>query len=474
MSLHPDGKTLASNGLLVRFANGMSMSGETSGHGAHTVLAGGGELGALMRGLDWSKTPRGPVQTWPQSLRIVVSMLLPSKAQIVLFWGSEFTVFYNDAYRPVFGAKHPDALGRPGREAWHEIWDTMLHDLLAGVVRTGEAFWAQDLLFMLARHGFLEETYSDVSSDPVRVESAGVGGVYCIVTETTDRVVGARRMALLRDLAARQTTARTTRQAFDLAMEIFAAKPKDIAFALAYMDDDLRSSTPGAAAHLANTDPALVRELPLFFSGLEGRAGRLVVGLNPQRPFNDEYRAFLELVAGQLGTALTSARAYEEERKRSEALAEIDRAKTAFFSNVSHEFRTPLTLILGTVDEILAKGEGGVSPENRALLELVQRNGHRLLKLVNTLLEFSRIEAGRTEACYEPVDLAALTADLASNFRSACERAGLKLTVDCAALAEPAHVDREMWEKIVLNLISNAFKFTFEGGITFQIRDAAN
>jgi signal transduction histidine kinase len=113
-----------------------------------------------------------------------------------------------------------------------------------------------------------------------------------------------------------------------------------------------------------------------------------------------------------------------------------------------------------------------VSPQNRALLEVVQRNGHRLLKLVNTLLEFSRIEAGRAEACYEPVDLAALTADLASNFRSACERVGLKLTVDCAALAEPAHVDREMWEKIVLNLISNAFKFTFEGGITVQVRDA--
>ena len=152
-------------------------------------------MGARMRELDWSNTPLGAVTEWPQSLRSTVSMLLPSKAQIVLFWGPEFSVLYNDAYRPVFGAKHPRALGLPGREAWSEIWDSVLHELLAGVVRTGEAFWAKDLLFEIERHGFPEETYFDVSYDPVRVESGEVGGVYCIVTETTERVVGERRMA---------------------------------------------------------------------------------------------------------------------------------------------------------------------------------------------------------------------------------------------------------------------------------------
>ena len=447
------------------------MSADTPGHLANTVLAGGGELGTLMRAFDWSKTSLGPVQTWPQSLRSVLSMLLPSKAQIVLFWGSEFTVFYNDAYRPVFGAKHPYALGRPGREAWSEIWDTQLHNLLAGVVRTGEAFWAQDLLFMIERHGFLEETYFDVSYDPVRVESGSVGGVYCIVTETTDRVVGTRRMALLRDLASRQTTARTTREAFDLAMEILAAKPEDIAFALGYMDEGLQSCTRGAEARLANTDPSLVRELPLFFSGLEGHAGRLVVGLNPQRPFDDQYRAFLELVASQFGTALTNARAYEEERKRAEALAEIDRAKTAFFSNVSHEFRTPLTLILGPLEDLL-RAEAPHSIADRDRLKLVHRNSLRLLKLVNTLLDFSRIEAGRVQALFQPTDLAAFTTDLASAFRSAIERAGMVLAVDAPPLREPAYVDRDMWEKVVLNLVSNAFKYTLSGRITVSLHES--
>src|SRR6187397_1095834 len=200
------------------------MNDHTEATSSEAVLVGGGEMGERMRALDWAATPLGPVGSWPQSLRSVVSMLLPSKAQIILFWGPEFVCLYNDAYRPVFGAKHPHALGRPGREAWSEIWDNLLHDLLAGVVRTGEAFWGQDLLFVIERHGFLEETYFDVSYDPVRVESGGVGGVYCIVTETTDRVVGGRRMALLRDLAARQTAARTPREAYALAMETFAAR----------------------------------------------------------------------------------------------------------------------------------------------------------------------------------------------------------------------------------------------------------
>ena len=163
--------------------------------------------------MDWSKTALGAADTWPQSLRSTVSMLLPSKAQIIVFWGPEFTVLYNDAYRPVFGAKHPQALGLPGREAWSEIWDSMLHELLAGVVRSGEAFWAKDLLFEVERYGFPEETYFDVSYDPVRVESGEVGGVYCIVTETTERVVGERRLALLKDLAERNAAARTARDA---------------------------------------------------------------------------------------------------------------------------------------------------------------------------------------------------------------------------------------------------------------------
>jgi signal transduction histidine kinase len=425
-------------------------------------------MGERVRALDWSRTPVGPVDQWPQSLRSAVSMLLPSKAQILLFWGPEFVCIYNDAYRPVFGAKHPQMLGRPGREAWSEIWDSMLHDLLAGVVRTGEAFWAKDLMFELERHGFVEETYFDVSYDPVRVESGLVGGVFCIVTETTERVIGERRLALLKDLAARNAPARTVREACLLTTDTLAGNAADIPFALVYLGDELECATPDAERRLADTPRSLIRELPIHASGSGSRPARLVVGLNPRRPFDEHYQSFLELVAGQLATALGNARAHEEERQRAEALADIDRAKTAFFSNVSHEFRTPLTLLMGPVEDTLAEP---TLPEGvRGRLELAHRNSLRLLKLVNTLLDFSRIEAGRVAAAYEPTDLPRLTTELASTFRSTIERAGMSLGVDCPPLPEAVYVDREMWEKIVLNLLSNAFKFTFEGRIDVSLR----
>jgi signal transduction histidine kinase/DNA-binding response OmpR family regulator len=198
----------------------------------------------------------------------------------------------------------------------------------------------------------------------------------------------------------------------------------------------------------------------------------LVAGVSSRLRFDDAYRGFLDLVATQIATAIANARAYEQERKRAEALAELDRAKTAFFSNVSHEFRTPLTLILGPIEDLLARGDAEVAPGPKGQLEVVHRNSLRLLKLVNTMLDFSRIEAGRVRANYEPTDLGAYTAGLAGVFRAAVERAGLRFVVDCAPLPEPVYVDRDMWEKIVLNLLSNAFKFTLDGEIEVRVEAA--
>ncbi len=434
---------------------------------AMPFLAGGGEMGARTRDLDFSKTPLGIPEAWPQSLRSTVSLLLSSRAQIILFWGPEFAVLYNDAYRPVFGAKHPDVLGLPGREAWSEIWETQLGPLLEGVVQTGESFSARDLLFVLERNGFVEETYFDVSYDPVRLESGAIGGVCCIVTETTERVVGERRLALLRDLAARNATARNESEACVIAMGTLEGRA-DIGFATAYLGDELQAATPGALQRLAEVAPESVQTLPLPAS-TSSRSGRLVVGINPRRPLDESYRGFLGLVADQLATALNNARAYEVERQRSEELAELDRAKTAFFGNISHEFRTPLTLLVGSIEEELSD-ESAAGSVHRERLQTAHRNSMRLLRLVNTLLDFSRIEAGRIDASFEPTDLATFTADLVSAFRSALDKAGIALSVDCPPLPDLVHVDRDMWEKIVLNLMSNAFKFTLEGEIRVELR----
>ena len=166
------------------------------------------------------------------------------------------------------------------------------------------------------------------------------------------------------------------------------------------------------------------------------------------------------------GRDITQKKAYEQEIARQrEELAQLDKLKTEFFANISHEFRTPLTLMMGPLEDMLAE-----RAEADPRVALAHRNSLRLLKLVNTLLDFSRIEAGRIEASYEPTDLSALTTELASNFRSAIERAGMTLSVECEPLPAPVYVDREMWEKIVLNLLSNAFKFTFDGGIGVLLR----
>jgi signal transduction histidine kinase len=221
----------------------------------------------------------------------------------------------------------------------------------------------------------------------------------------------------------------------------------------------------GLPVGLANQPVAEALCLPLTVPGYAQPLGVLVVGANPTRRLHHpEYRAFFDLVAGQFAAAIQNASVAEEERRRAEMLAELDPAKTTFFANVSHEFRTPLTLMLGPLEDVLADAASPLAPGQRERLQLVQRNALRLEKLVNTLLEFARTQSGRVQAAFAEVDLAALTADLASGFRSVVEGAGLSLRVDCGA-ALTAQVDVGMWEKIVLNLVSNAFKFTFDGGI---------
>ncbi len=222
-----------------------------------------------------------------------------------------------------------------------------------------------------------------------------------------------------------------------------------------------------------DTSPIQAVVIPIGTKGQEKPVGCIISALNPNRKYDEGYASFIELLAGQISASLVGARAFEEERRRADALAEIDRAKTLFFSNVSHEFRTPLTLMLGPVEDALNDSSASaLDPVQRQRLDVAQRNSQRLLKLVNTLLDFSRIEAGRANANFQPTDLSGFTAELASNFHSATEKAGLKLEIDCEPLPQRVPVDRDMWEKIVFNLMSNAFKFTFEGSISVRMHAA--
>jgi signal transduction histidine kinase len=477
---------------------------------------------ALIYSLDWSKTSIGPRDSWSPTLNTLVKLVLTNRFPLLLWWGPKFLQIYNDPYRPVLGTKHPESLGQPASECWPEIW-SIIGPLIETPFQGGPATWVEDLELEINVHGFTEESHFSVAYSPVPDEMAagGIGGVLATVHDISAKVIGDRRVVVLRDLGVRSAEAKSADEACRIAAETLGHHPKDIPFALLYLLDD-----SGQQVHLAGSsgtnmaaDPngtvrsitavdwpwqqAAVTEsiilvdnivekftvvprgpwadpphcaavVPVRSNVAHQLAGFLVLGVSSRIQFDDRYRGFFDLVASQVATAIANAKAFEIERKRAEALAELDRAKTAFFSNVSHEFRTPLTLALSPLQEVLSSSDGNLDPGARELLRMAHRNALRLEKLVNTLLDFARIEARRVQASYEPVDVAALTAELASSFRSAIEKAGLRLVVDCPPLPEAVYVDLEMWEKIVLNFLSNAFKFTLQGTIAVSLKQSGD
>jgi signal transduction histidine kinase len=481
---------------------------------------GAGEMAARIQAFDWAKTPLGPMDTWSPALITTLRIVLANRFPHVLWWGPEYIQFYNDAYRPIPGGKHPDsALGVRVRECWHEIWH-VLKPLIDRPFHGGPATWNDDIMLEIRRHGFLEETHFTIAYSPVPDDTvlSGIGGVLATVHEITEKVVGQRRIVVLRELGAQIHDPKSGEEACAMAAESLQDAEHDLPFALLYLLDpdarrvrlagvagvaegeavsplavdldgphpwahamataqkrgaittvrDLAARFPSVPQGPWSDPPDMAAVVPIPVAKAGESAGFIVAGISARLRFDAGYRDFLDLVKTQIGTAIANARAYEHEKKRAEELAELDRAKTTFFSNVSHEFRTPLTLILGPLEDAL---ETNLAPAERDRLERAHRNALRLQKLVNTLLDFSRLEAGRIQASFEPVDLALLTRDLASAFRSGVEKAGMWFTVDADPLSEPAFVDRDMWEKIVLNLLSNAFKFTLEGGIEVRLRD---
>jgi K+-sensing histidine kinase KdpD len=347
------------------------------------------------------------------------------------------------------GKKHPWALGKPSQKVWEEIWDD-IGPRIQKVLDTGEATWDEALLLFLERSGYREETYHTFSYSPLSGDDGKIAGHLCVVTEETDRVIGERRLKTLRSLATELSQTITEEDVVSSLSRSLSENEQDLPFSLVYLlspdgrQARLACRTGITAGHpaapevielteesqtwpmsdlLGGKDSVIVDDLAQRFASLptgawdsppnravllpmtsqaqSTPAGIIVFGLNPYRPLDVSYAGFLKLIAGQVAASISNARAYENEKKRAEALAEIDRAKTLFFSNVSHEFRTPLTLMLAPLEDLLAES-GGLSPQQHERLDIAHRNSLRLLKLVNTLLDFSRIEAGRFKATNDP------------------------------------------------------------------------
>jgi len=477
-----------------------------------------GEMEKLISEFDWSKTAIGPRNAWSESLKNLVNMMLANRFPMLLWWGEQYIQLYNDPYIPMLGLKHPSpGLGHPGHECWEEIW-SVIAPLVDTPFKGGPATWMDDIPLKLNRNNFVEETHFTIAYSPAPDPSAvnGIGGVLATVIEITGEIISKRQMELLRKLGKGLSSTSSVTEVYTQTAKVLRENNFDIPFAFIHRIDS------GSKAYLETVTgiPINHRELPaeidltnensawrnLIWSAKEGtlvvaendqiksqipcgawdtpptrfvhlpirEANRgtpiaiVTLALSPLRQFDESYSNFVQLIADQITSGVTNAMAYEKEKQRAEALAELDKAKTDFFSNVSHEFRTPLTLMLGPLDDLLGQKQDKVTTD-REIISLIHRNGLRLQKLVNTLLDFSGIEAGRMKMLFKPTDFSKITCNIASNFTSAMAKAGLTYEINCPTLPEPIYLDEEMWEKIVLNLLSNAFKFTFEGKITVQI-----
>ncbi|HEY3403604.1 MAG TPA: response regulator [Ohtaekwangia sp.] len=478
-------------------------------------LSGGGEMGKLIREFDWSKTSLGPVTQWPKSLRTCVQIMLTSRQPYWIGWGKDLIKLYNDPYQAIAGGKHPWALGKPASVVWRDIWKD-IGPMLKTVMEENEGIYVESQLLIMERNGYPEETHYTFSYTPVAGDDGGTEGMICANSDDTERILSERQLRTLTELGKAFTEVKSNEDVYQRTIEAVSNNNYDFPFAVLYQlvgtqatvvnstplenskhrvpssvelpsegvfaevfqkalrsgkpqlinaIQDLLGDMPKGAWPIA-TDKAIV--LPIVQRGQKDAFGFFVMGVNPYRLLDEKFTSFFQLVTDQVATSLAGVHAAEEERKRLEALAEIDRAKTTFFSNISHEFRTPLTLLLGPIQDVL--NEPDQVDDNRKRMEVALRNVQRMQKLVNLLLDFSKIEAGRLEADFVPVDIVSVTEDLVSNFRSAIEKAGMELIITKEIIEEPVYLDVDMWEKIILNLVSNAFKYSEKGFIEVSIR----
>jgi GAF domain-containing protein len=465
-----------------------------------SVFDGPGEMRRRCRTVDWAATPMGPVRTWPPELRLMVRVCLDSGFAMSLHWGADLAVLYNDAFIPIMGShKHPQSLGRPTRDVWAEQWQQVIGPLMQRVVEHAAPVAADDLPLVLERNGYPEECFFTFSYSPILGSGRKAGGVFTIVTETTGKVLAERRLRLVRNLGAVSATrAGTMADTCRALLDVLASTRQSVPFAVALLREDgggrprgvgayglaADAWSPGMSIDAFPDEAAVIDDVMRaghseMLTGLRERyaamilpgpigplvpdeamvvpltldrggdpVGVLVLGISPYRRLDEEYRSFLALIAAQIGVALTDSRAYQAQRTRVQVLADLDLVKMEFFLNVSHELRTRLTLLLGPVRVVL-DAPGAVHPDYRGQLETAERAAERLRRIVDALLDFAQAEAGTLIPHRQPVDIARLTADTASMFRSAAEHAGLRFDISVPPEPIIATVDTGMWSTIV-------------------------
>jgi signal transduction histidine kinase/DNA-binding response OmpR family regulator len=474
----------------------------------------GAAMRAVYNEVDWSATPLGTRDTWPEMLRLLVDLCLDSEFPVQISWGPDLLLLYNEAYIPLLGAeKHPWALGRPASEVGHHLWPAS-EEHLRQVLETGRAYHSNDQVLIIDRHGYQEEACFSFSLSAIRDADGTIVGLFNAITETTRHMQYERRLQALRRLGSVSITAddslASTCQA---ALDVISRTRKSVPFAAVFLRDlathtleriadygfdesaaescelvhrapttgpvlevtrhggselvsGLREQYPGVfePGPIGPLTPDQAFVMPVILLGVRKPLGAVVLGVNPYLRADDSWTAFAVMAARQLGVMITDAISYQSERKRQQALEELDRARTEFFQNATHELRAPLTMLLAPLQDILDEPGVVLPAAARDTVETSVRAGDRLQRVVDALLDISRAEPGPLIAHREDVDLVALTVDVVKELRPAAE-GGVDLRVEVPADPLGSYVDRTMWTTIVSNLVSNALKFTADGEI---------
>jgi PAS domain S-box-containing protein len=472
------------------------------------VFIGNSEMAKRMKSFDWDNSMLGPVADWSESLKVSVRLVLAAAHPAIIWWGKHLVMLYNDAYIDVAGIKHPYALGQPGNKMWPEIWDTV-GPLLNKALEVSESWFEEKSIFYIQRKEFKEETFYTFSFSPIVEADGSINGVFCTCMEETNHVLQERRLKTISEISKIQPNVNID-DARHSVVDVLSKNTHDLPFVLLYITcndelyfhsynensfstplDDIEEIKNGSVikndisqginvipvpailkklfkipVHGVNPENAVI--IPVIDNNLNKTRGYLLVGISPVLEFDERYKQFLDLLASQLNALVTQMRTLEFERLNSNKLQELDKAKSRLLSNVSHELQTPLTLILGPLEELLSNSDN-LKADVKEHLEMMQRNCIRLLHQVNNLLSFSSLEAGHLEPNFKQTDLANLTQELASNFNIIMKQAGIKYDVIIKPISEPIFVDEEMWEKILFNLLTNAYKYTVNGSIKVEL-----
>jgi len=464
--------------------------------------------------VDWSATALGAKEKWPSLLRLLVDLCLDSEFPVQISWGPHLLVLYNDAYIPLLGAeKHPWALGRPASEVGPPPWPAS-EEHLREVMQTGRAYHSEDQPLIIDRHGYPEEGHFTFSLIAVRDADGTIVGLFNTITETTQHILYERRLQVLRRLGSMSITADDSLPSTcRAAVEVIGKNRKSVPFAAVFLRDlqgqgprrtagygfdesaaagcelveflpstgpvldamehggtelvsGLREQYPGvfAPGPLGSLTPDQAFVLPVVMLGDRKPIGVLILGVNPYWRPDEAYTAFTAMAARQLGVMITDAVSYQNERKRQQALEELDRARTEFFQNVTHELRAPLTMLLTPLQDILDEPGVVLPAAARDTVETSVRAGDRLQRVVDALLDISRAASVALIPHREDIDLVSVTVDVVEGFRPATE-GRLNLRVEMPNDPLRAYVDRNMWTTIVSNLVSNALKFTPDGEV---------